>query len=344
MKKRADGRYVKSKIINGKKIYFYSVASTERKAQLDIERQMLEYMGKIEKGKLLKDVIDEFEQKHYKDLSYLTVRRYKSLTKQLNAEMGNDYIKSIKISNLQKYLESKAIGNASQKSLKAHLSILRLIWKYAYTFDYVTENITQYLKLPKGNPKVTRDALTENEINQLASLVEKEPQAKFLYFILYTGLRKGEALALQYKDIDRNNKVICVNKTLYFESVKPIIKQSTKTEAGNREVIIPDKLLSILPKGKGNDYIFGKNGEMITGSQYYLQEKHFKKNTGLNITAHICRHTYATFLFESGINEKDAQVLMGHSDINVTKNIYTHIRDKRKTETAEKLNNFFNSN
>ena len=64
---------------------------------------------------------------------------------------------------------------------------------------------------------------------------------------------------------------------------------------------------------------------------------------GHDITAHQLRHGFATILFEAGVEDKDAQELMGHSSIAVTRDIYTHIRQSRRTQTAEKLNGFLSS-
>lgn len=66
----------------------------------------------------------------------------------------------------------------------------------------------------------------------------------------------------------------------------------------------------------------------------------FQRPYNIKLTAHQLRHAYATMLFEAGIDVKDAQELMGHSDINLTRQIYTHIRNERKEETAKKLNEF----
>lgn len=80
----------------------------------------------------------------------------------------------------------------------------------------------------------------------------------------------------------------------------------------------------------------------MTQTIYDAKWNRFLSATGLDITAHMLRHTYATILFEANINVKDAQSLMGHADISTTNNIYTHIRENRMSQTAEKLNAFLN--
>ena len=78
----------------------------------------------------------------------------------------------------------------------------------------------------------------------------------------------------------------------------------------------------------------------LTKGAFDKRWKSYCNKYNINITAHQLRHGFATMLFEAEIDAKDAQDLMGHSDINLTKSIYTHIRDKRKKDTANKLNAF----
>ena len=93
-------------------------------------------------------------------------------------------------------------------------------------------------------------------------------------------------------------------------------------------------------KGKPEEYVFNKNGNLIDKSYYTRQWEKYKKESGIYTTAHPLRHTYATIVFESGISEKDAQMLPDHSSIVVTHNIYTHIRATRMQDTADKLNKY----
>ena len=115
-----------------------------------------------------------------------------------------------------------------------------------------------------------------------------------------------------------------------------------KTESAQRDIILLDRLADVIPKNfKG--FLFSMDGdgkEPLTVKRFQTRWESYCKKYNLNITAHQLRHGFATMLFEAGIDVKDAQELMGHSDITLTRQIYTHIRNERKKETATKLNAF----
>lgn len=155
---------------------------------------------------------------------------------------------------------------------------------------------------------------------------------------MYAGLRRGEALALKYEDIDREKSVIHVTKAVEFVGNNPHLK-TPKTDSGVRNAILLDVLKGQIPKGE--DYIFSReDGELLTKTQYRKRWDSYCKKIGYDITAHQLRHGFATILYEAGIEDKDAQELLGHSDITITRNVYTHIRKSRRDSTAKKLNDF----
>ena len=156
----------------------------------------------------------------------------------------------------------------------------------------------------------------------------------FAYFLLYTGCRRGEALALRYEDIDYENKTILINKSLYWQGNKAEIK-STKTKAGTRSIILLDALAAKLPKGTG--YVFGGDAP-LTNTAFRRRWDKYIKISGVTATCHQLRHLFATILYECGIDEKLAQELLGHSSITVTRNVYTHIRRQHLSAAAQMLN------
>lgn len=339
MKKRADGRFCKKvKMPDGTTKYFYSSESTEIRAERDIQKQLLNYSVKEEKGKLLKQVTEEWQEHHYTTVTYATAERYDLYINVLNDYFAEKYIKEITAIDLEHFMQFLSIKQYSSKTIKDQLSVTKMVFRYATIHRYVDNDVSAYISPSKGVPPKTRDALTENEV----LMVEDSIECTFgllAYFLLYTGLRKGEALALQWKDIDFENSIIHVYKSVYYESNTPCIKQP-KTAAGKRDIILLDCLAKKLKKGLLNDYVFGYGKQPMNKTYFSRHWEKYQKESGLKITAHQLRHTYATILFEADIKEKDAQALMGHSDIKVTQNIYTHIRQSRMPETAGKLNNY----
>lgn len=343
MKRRKDGRWQKSVTISGKRLYFYSSEQTARQAELDIMRQMLQYTEKEEKGKLFREVTEEWEDNHYPTISPTTARRYAIFINKINAYFGDMLIREVSSKNVSTFLRKLELEQYSGKTIKDTLSVLRLISKYANIANYINQDFTAYITPPKGKASEKREALTDEEMNIVKNSLDK-PFGLFAYFLLYTGCRKGEALALTWNDIDLENKIIHINKSLYFDGLKPKIKEP-KTKAGKRDIILLSPLADKLTLSayKGTEPVFkGLHGYM-NQSEYQRAWKKYTTATNLNITAHQIRHTFATILFEADINVKDAQTLMGHADISTTQNIYTHIRQSRMQLTAEKLNSYLTS-
>lgn len=169
---------------------------------------------------------------------------------------------------------------------------------------------------------------------------------EFAYTILFTGCRRGEALALQWKDIDFKKNTITVNKSVNYNGDNqntPIISPHTKSEAGMRTVVMLDCLKNRLQsiKQEPEKYIFGGDTPPTKTALRHKWKKYLKE-TGLSITPHQLRHAYATILYDAGIDVKSAQELMGHSNISLTQNIYTHISKSRREQTAESLNEYVN--
>lgn len=344
MKKRKDGRYLKVMKINKKTIYFYSSEPTEKKAIRDIERQMLKYREKEEKGKKFSFVADEWEEIHYPAVEYQTEARYKTFVKHLNNFFNDTDIKQITYEDISEFLQNFVLKGYSNKTIKDQTAIVKMIFSYAYIKKYIDSDPTQYIKPPKGKPPVKREALTDEETEIINSSINCT-FGFFAYFLLYTGLRKGEALALRYGDIDFKNNFINVDKSVYYVGNSPHIKQP-KTESGIRKVILLDCVKNKLPKNKNKDeLIFSFDGKIMRGSMFTRKWNKYLEESGLkNITAHNLRHTFATFLFEAGLECKDTQSIMGHKDISTTQNIYTHIRERRAIESSQKLNLYFNKN
>ena len=157
--------------------------------------------------------------------------------------------------------------------------------------------------------------------------------------------------------------MIHVERAVYFAGNTPQIKEP-KTEAGKRSVVLLDALRDVLPE-PGTGYIFGgekpltkiqvrkrwlnwcRDAGLATGTTTQREGKNgraYESTTWeADITPHQLRHAFATILFDAGIDVKDAQEILGHASIQVTRDIYTHIRQQRREDTADRLNAFLRS-
>ncbi|RGX53598.1 hypothetical protein DWV16_16680 [Anaerotruncus sp. AF02-27] len=332
MYRRPDGLYEKIVTIDGKRIAFRG------KTEKEVERKMVEFQGVKERGPLFKDVAEDWEREHFPTLTYNSKKSYKPAKRRAVTFFGERPIKEIEVKDGKAYL-GQLPQTWAQKTLKNHLLVLNLIFEYAAGNGILDHNPMEYVQIPKGAKRSYRRAPTPEEIETIKNSIDK-PFGLFAYFLLYTGCRRGEALALQYKDVDRKNKTIHITKSVYHEGNAPRIK-APKTEKGIRDIILLDVLAEKLPKGKASDFIFGSGGSPLTSSKVEDLWMGYQKATGLDgVTPHVVRHGYASILHEAGVDPKDAQEMLGHANISTTLDIYTHITEKKRSETAEKLNRY----
>lgn len=333
MTRRSDGRWQVKKTINGKLVYFYSIEKTEKQAQRDIERQLLEYSAQAATSLRFSVVAEEWKYEHIEKISHRTWCGYEAHYKRAVAQFGDRDIATITANDVQRFINLLASKGYAFKTVKTALQVLSLIMDYAMLHNNLERNVCSIVTVPKNLKKEKRELPSESEIKRVKNSVDCH-FGLFAYVVLFTGMRRGEALALTDKDIDFKCKTISVNKSVYFVGNQPRIK-STKTVAGTREIYLLDCLADKLKGKKG--YIFGGDKPM-TEQAFQRAWEHYAKDSGVTVTPHQLRHAYATLLYDAGIDPKSAQRLLGHSDYKTTMDIYTHISESRKQLDFEKLN------
>lgn len=327
MIKRADGRWQEAITINGKRKYFYGTTKAE------VLRKLRDFSEGREHGEKFAVVADQWDRWHEGEVTYKGHIAYRSAYKAAVARFGSQRVDDITSQEIAAYINELAKKRYAKRTVQLHLSFLNMVFDYAALNGYGTNNPARIVRLPKNLKTTKRELPDDADIQRVKDNISA-PFGLFAFFIMCTGLRRGEALALTYNDIDFDRKTISVTKSVYYESNQPLVKEP-KTEAGKRTVVLLDILAKELPKGKG--YVFGGEKPMSQIMFRHAWER-YKKATGITFTPHQLRHLYATLLYEAGIDEKLAQELMGHSSITTTHNIYTHIRQKRLESAAAQLN------
>lgn len=333
---RDDGLMEKQVTISGKRKVFRG--RTER----EILKKIAAYKGEVERGRPFKEIALEWQREHWAEIEYNTTKNYNRPFTRAIDHFTDTPIKQITPQDITVYLALLAEDKLAQKTIRACKLVCNLIFNYAILKGEADINPCTYAAMPKGLPKQRRELPTEDEIEVVKNSIGCT-YGLFHFFILYTGCRKGEALAIKFGDIDRESKIIHINKSMYFEGSTPRVKRP-KTSAGTRDIVLLDILAEKLPEGDTDTYLFFPNNKPDYKTTIDRRIKRWKKETGLTVTPHQLRHAYATILYEAGIDEKAAQELLGHASIAMTKDIYTHISKSKAASTADQLNNFVNQN
>lgn len=335
--RRNDGRWCKTKTINGKKMYFYSAEPTEKKALRDIENQMIEYTGEVQKGKLFKDVAEEWEKIKREDLDPVTwYKTYKAAYAQVKERFRELSIVNITPFDIDKYFKKLKANKYSHKYVATRKSVLNMIFEYAFVRGYVNDNFISSVPIPSGLGKKARKAPSEDDIKIVTSNYEGDD---FLYyFLVYTGLRMSEACALTNEDIDFDNNLIYINKKIVWDGNRPVLKHQPKTEAGERAVPLLSELKKRMTKNF-EGYLFSRdNGKSpYTQKQLRIITDGYKKKHNISFTPHQLRHAFASLGVEADLSVKELQYIMGHSDIHTTMDIYAEIRKSQQTSIANKM-------
>lgn len=293
-----------------------------------------------------KNVVKEWLAFYEGKVKGSTFLMYTQITTQLVKVFGELNIKQISNLQLQQYLNALHRERYSKSTINKHKITLNLIFKYYKKIKPDFKNPCDDLYLPKGALVHKRLPLSDNDI----SIILKDYKTKeYLYpiFLLTFGLRRSEALALEWEDIDLDKKVIKVNKTVEFIHNKPVLWHFLKN--GEKEKIIPIlpivfdyifELKKIYIKG----LIFNNKGDYLLENQSNKLWKDFQKKSGISATQHQLRHTYATILYKSGVDLKTAMELLGHKNLKMLLEIYAHTDEKVLIKAVNKANDFLIEN
>lgn len=282
-----------------------------------------------------------------------------TINKIKNSKLGEMKIQDVTKNDIQEFLNS--IKDLSDSYIKKLYEQFVQAYRRAEVKKYITYNPMYEVIKPKSDKQTkvvealdinVQKAFTEY-LNKVS--IENEPYKNIFLIQMYMGLRIGEVLALSTENIDLENKLLYVKRTLTNDKEFAIILgNKTKTYAGNRTLPIPDFLVPIFEEqlkyanGNLHNLIFTINDNYIRTSAINKELKRIfeeeLKTSSKNISTHRLRHTYGTRCIEAGMTAVVLQRLMGHKDVTVTLNTYTSVFNKFKEDELEKVNNYLTNN
>ena len=343
-KKRKDGRYATSITVgydnNGKRIQKTVYGKTIR----ELDDKLADIKSQLNKGIVVDDkglTFGEWAQTWYKTYKEGTIKYNRSKT-YMSAFKKFEPLNNIKLKNIKRH-DIQQILNRYTPSTAIYLKqIITNIINAAIDEQYIHVDVTRGLVVPKYKNTEKR-ALTDDEINRMMSAALSPEEKAFMLILLTCGLRRGEAAALTWDDIDLDKRLIHISKGIVYHAGKPVLSDMPKTVKSVRDVPIVPMLadtLSALPRDK--EILFGGDSYY---TEYYLALMWARISSACkfpsDVTPHMLRHTYATKLYRAGIDPKTAQQLLGHARVEMTLDIYTHCAEL-EAQTINKVANVFN--
>ena len=345
MKQRSDGRWEKVITIEGKRVHFYSTEQTEKKATSDINRQLLQYHDELHRVKhnfgaivqcVLERKYDEVEEATYKSYLYASLK-LESLFK--------DDIEDITPVRFNAVLDDLASKKYSRSGISKVKILASLACEEAILNGINIQNFAKSSKIPKKAKKAEQKSpISDNDIRIIYENADR-PFGMFAFLLLFSGMRRGEALALQKKDIDLKTGLIHVTKSVGFSVNTPVIK-TPKTKNSIRTIpimpIMSDKLKAFLKEKKADDYLFGGD-KPISKTAVTKRWMKYAKETNLTATPHQLRHTFSYLQYRSGTDAKTLQGLLGHANVQTSLNIYTAFDKEVSKASMNKANELASS-
>ncbi len=274
-------------------------------------------------------------------------------------EFGAKRIDKIKLSDAKTWLIKLQKDGRGYSSIHSIRGVVRPAFQMAVDDDLLVKNPFEFqLATVVVNDSVTREAITRKQERQFLEFVKNDKHFRKYYegiFILFkTGMRISEFVGLTVSDLDMKNRKIIIDHQLQRTRDMQYVIEDTKTSCGTREIPMADEVYECFraiiqnrQKPRVEPIIGGKTGFLyldknnmpmvaLHWEKYFqhIREKYNKiyRVQMPKVTPHVCRHTFCSNMAKSGMNPKTLQYIMGHSDIGVTLNTYTHVQ----YEDAEK--------
>lgn len=341
MKKRKDGRYTQRVTLPDgtfKDIY--------GKSKPEVNAKVKALLKEAETGVIIDDhtTVGEWAEQ-WRDAYKSSLRAH---TKMGYTNAWNNHIrpfldekplKSVRPVDIQNVMN--AIAGYSEDLQRKVLNTMRQMFATAAMNRLVAVNPCEGIKIAKHATDNRIKVLSPEQQETLMSSIS-DPRARlFCALCLYAGLRREEALGLQWGDI-KDDK-ITVNRAVTFLKNQQDPDHSLKSDAAHRTIPIPPPLADILehtPKSSLQLITNARGGDMTLIAYRHLWE-HVTSSVNFAVHAHMLRHSYATALYRAGVDLKTAQYLLGHSDIKMTADIYTHVANEQINAAAEKIQSIF---
>lgn len=352
--KRRRKKIVVGHDADGKAIVKYASGRTNKELAVNADEIKRKYItGTSAQSDILFEtyIREWYETFKVPELGIGSQSNYKTIIeKYLIPAFGNRQMRAITVADLQHFMN----GLNKSHSFTGHVNmVIKQVFSAATAHYVIDRDPSLTLKRPAAE-KRERRSLTNAETAAALKVGREHSEGLLLLLLYYTGMRIGEALGLQWGDVDFTKKIIHVRRDMDFRTEEI---GEVKTKFSLRDIPIPDELFNALlaVRGIGNVFVLQspKLHSHLSQSTYkrrwsrlmtamYEADNSIESDNGASmLTAHYFRHNYASILYNAGVDVLAAQKWLGHADVKTTLSIYAHLAAAQEQISAGKLNNAF---
>lgn len=358
-------------IISGKrKQKWFTVLGNKK----DAEKFLTEKLRELDTGTLIEngkmkysEYLDYWKEKTFYNLEITTKEGYiQKIEKHIKPYLGNIYLENLKPLHLQNFydekLKSGKLDGKGGLSTRTVLALHRIIYsslEQAVKWQLVIRNVAQAVEPPKAK-KYQAKYLTDKQTEELIENSKNTEIYIPIILAIYTGARRGEILGLKWQNVDLEKGIIKIVDNLCVTKNGLIIKQP-KTNSGIRTIAISNNLIKILKKHKikqmenkiklgeyykeNNMVCCYEDGRPFNPKRFSAKfHELLEKNKLQLIRFHDLRHSHASLLVKLGIKPKVISERLGHSNISITMDLYSHLYEEADRQVADMFDNLIKVN
>ena len=358
--KRKDGFWTAQVTVQGKQIYKYFKTQRDALDWVHETRTQIKSGVSVRAASItLQGYLDEWLVAHKSAVRPKTIYQYSQIVRQhIVPVLGKIKLKDLNPNHIQSLYNFKIESGVSKRSVVLIHSILHKALNQAMKWELIGRNPAQAVTRPKVARKEMK-TLTDSQARTFLSAA-KESRYEMLYWLaISTGMRQGELLGLKWSDLDWTSGSLQVQRQLQRTESEGLVFSEPKSLASNRSVLISIGMLEKLrnhldyqlqekrllgEKWKEYDLMFPSTiGTPADHRNLYSDFKKTLKRAELpDMRFHDLRHTAATLMLEQGVHPKVVQERLGHADITLTLNTYSHVMPSMQESAAQKMDELLN--
>jgi integrase len=313
-------------------------------AEVDAKRDAVKFQIKqgvliARQRELVSAYADEWLRVYKKKVAANTYKTYEHDVALINDAFGMKRLVDVTKTDVLRLLNTR--DGLSKSAIKKTRMTVRAIFKAARQDKIIATSPCEDLP-PADGPEGSHKALPEDLVDRIQATWRQHDFGPAAMFMLFAGLRRGEAVSYDTSNVDLNRKIIRVTVALSFNNNRPVLG-SPKSDAGIRELPLFDPLVKVVISRQNQLLVTGKrSGTYMSERAFRCAWNSYKIFIGVpDLQTHDLRHTFCSMGYDAGVDVKTMQKWLGHSDPMVTMRIYTHLSEQKETGSRDHLSRYF---